>query len=220
MEVAAKRAEIVVDTRPLWMVLLGRSTRPLALAATALLYWFIVTREVPAQLSPQGLRAMAVFAVCLVLWVSSSPEAMRALAILVALGVLLLTAFIADRLVGRRVAVYAVLFMGTAGALPFIESFTLSGELLASLFAAATMLVFVFYLGRRSLWLIALAGLLTGCAVLMKQSGFDAGLAAVVYLLWKERDRGGIGAAALLGHGGARPCERRCAPSRTTVASR
>jgi 4-amino-4-deoxy-L-arabinose transferase-like glycosyltransferase len=144
---------------------------------------------------PQGL--VLVFRV--VLWVSSSPEAMRALAILLALGVLLLTACIADRLVGRRVAVYAVLFMGTAGASPFIESFTLSGELLASLFAVATMLVFVLYLDRRSLWLVALAGVLTGCAVLMKQSGFDAGLAVVVYLLWKERDRGGIRAAALLG---------------------
>lgn len=71
MDVAAKRLEIVVDTRPLWVILLGRSIRPLALAATALLYWFIVTREVPAGLTPAGLRALGVFSVCLVLWVSN-----------------------------------------------------------------------------------------------------------------------------------------------------
>jgi sodium-dependent dicarboxylate transporter 2/3/5 len=67
----AKRVEVVVDTRPLWVILLGRSVRPLVLLATALLYWFIVTREAPAGLSPAGLRALGVFAVCLVLWVTN-----------------------------------------------------------------------------------------------------------------------------------------------------
>src|SRR3954451_17174582 len=46
-------------------------------------------------------------------------------------------------------------------------------------------------------WLVV-CGLLTGCAVLLKLSGFDGGLAAVVYLLACRR-RGGGGAAAVGG---------------------
>lgn len=71
MEAAAKRLDVVVDTRPLWLVLLGHSVRPLMLLATAALYWFIVTREPPAGLTPAGLAVMAVFTVCLILWVTS-----------------------------------------------------------------------------------------------------------------------------------------------------
>ena len=71
MQVAAQSVQVVVDTRPLWVILLGRSVRPLLLGATALLYWFIISRDPPAGLSPAGLRALGVFAVCLVLWVSS-----------------------------------------------------------------------------------------------------------------------------------------------------
>jgi sodium-dependent dicarboxylate transporter 2/3/5 len=67
----ASRLEVVVDIRPLWRILLGRSVRPLLLVATALVYWFIITREPPAGLSPEGMRALAVFSVCLILWVTS-----------------------------------------------------------------------------------------------------------------------------------------------------
>jgi sodium-dependent dicarboxylate transporter 2/3/5 len=63
--------EVTVDTRPLRVILLERSVRPLLLAATALLYWLVVSRPVPEGLSPEGLRAIAVFLVCLVLWVTS-----------------------------------------------------------------------------------------------------------------------------------------------------
>jgi len=42
------------------------------------------------------------------------------------------------------------------------------------------------------------AGALSGIAVLIKQSAFDAGLAAVVYLLWRERRRGLAPAAVLV----------------------
>jgi sodium-dependent dicarboxylate transporter 2/3/5 len=64
-------AEIVVDTRPLTTILLERSVRPTTLLLTALLYWGIVTRTPPEGLSPEGLKALAAFAVCLILWVTS-----------------------------------------------------------------------------------------------------------------------------------------------------
>jgi solute carrier family 13 (sodium-dependent dicarboxylate transporter), member 2/3/5 len=67
----AKRIEFVVDTRPLWVILLGRSIRPLMLLGTALVYWYVASRDPPEGLSLPALRALAVFAVCLILWVTS-----------------------------------------------------------------------------------------------------------------------------------------------------
>jgi sodium-dependent dicarboxylate transporter 2/3/5 len=63
---------VVVDTRPLRSILLERSLRPAILTATALLYWYIMTREPPEGLSEAGLHALAIFVVCLVLWVTSA----------------------------------------------------------------------------------------------------------------------------------------------------
>jgi hypothetical protein len=108
---------------------------------------------------------------------------------------------------GRITAVTAGLLAATVGGSPFIESFTLSGELLASLPAVLSLLCFCCYLeGRdrafpsnRLLLRLASAGLLTGIAVMIKQSAFDAGLAAVVYLLWTERRRGLAPAGVLIG---------------------
>ena len=91
---------------------------------------------------------------------------------------------------GRITAATAGLLAATVGASPFVESFTLSGELLASLPAVLSLVAFVAYLPRRQARWLVLAGVLTGIAVLIKQSAFDAGLAAVVFLLWRERRRG------------------------------
>ena len=124
---------------------------------------------------------------------------MRALAAVVAAGVAALTMAVTARMAGRIAAAGAGLLVATAGASPFIESFTLSGELLASLAACASMLAFVTHLrsGRRE-WLVA-AGLLTGCAVMLKQSGFDAGAAAALYLLVTRRRAGLAPIAVLIG---------------------
>ena len=156
---------------------------------------------------------------------------MRAAAAVVAALVVAATMLLTLRLArGRITAVTAGLLAATVGASPFIESFTLSGELLASLPAVLSLLCFCLYLdgrersgssnslllgstrpqGRRwsvvqpfstsnSLLLSLVgAGVLTGIAVLIKQSAFDAGLAAVVYLLWRERRRGLAPAAVLV----------------------
>ncbi|HYY65438.1 MAG TPA: hypothetical protein VE688_12525 [Gaiellaceae bacterium] len=132
---------------------------------------------------------------------------MRATAAAVAALVVAATMLLTLRLArGRITAVTAGLLAGTVGASPFIESFTLSGELLASLPAVLSLLCFCFYLeGRDRGWarnrlLLTLAGsgVLTGIAVLIKQSAFDAGLAAIVFLLWRERRRGVAPASLLL----------------------
>jgi 4-amino-4-deoxy-L-arabinose transferase-like glycosyltransferase len=125
---------------------------------------------------------------------------MRITAALVAALVVTATMLLTLRLARARItAVTAGLLAATVGASPFIESFTLSGELLASLPAVLSLLAFCAYLrSGRSRWLVA-AGLLTGVAVLVKQSAFDGGLAAVAYLLWTRRRDGLLPAGLLVG---------------------
>jgi 4-amino-4-deoxy-L-arabinose transferase-like glycosyltransferase len=115
---------------------------------------------------------------------------MRLLAALIAALVVLGAMAVTLRICGTIEAIAAGLLLGTFAASPFIESFTLSGELIAALPAVLSLLAFTAYLSdRRAGWLV-LTGLLTGCAVMVKQSAFDAGLAAVLCLLVTERRRG------------------------------
>ncbi len=135
---------------------------------------------------PQGL--VLVFRA--VLQFGSSTDLIRGVAAGVGAASVLATMLLAFRLTGRRTtAVAAGLLMATAGASPFLESFTLAGELLASLAAIVSLLAFASYLrSRAAAWLIA-AGLAAGCAVMIKQSGLDAAIAIVAYLAWTERQR-------------------------------
>src|SRR2546422_2442268 len=112
---------------------------------------------------------------------------MRAVAAGVAALAVLSTMLLPRRLAGRITAVVSGLLMATVGASPFLESFTLSGELLASLVAICSLLAFVHYLERGRYGLLVLAGFLTGCAMMIKQSGFDAGLATLLFLAVTRR---------------------------------
>jgi len=76
---------------------------------------------------------------------------MRAAAAVVAALVVAATMLLTLRLArGRITAVTAGLLAATVGASPFIESFTLSGELLASLPAVLSLLCFCLYLEAAS----------------------------------------------------------------------
>jgi hypothetical protein len=123
---------------------------------------------------------------------------MRVLAAFVSIAVVLATIALATRLCGSIEGAATGLLLATFGASPFIESFTLAGELLASLPAVLSLHAFVAYLRCRQLRWLILAGLLTGCAVMIKQSAFDAGLAAVLFLLVSEHRRGVRPAAVLV----------------------
>lgn len=128
-----------------------------------------------------------------------STESLRALAAVVAMLCVVATIGAAVRICGTIEGIAAGLLLATFAASPFIESFTLSGELLASFPAVLSLLAFTGYLRSRSAVWLAVAGLLTGCAVLIKQSAFDAGLAAVVFLLVTEHRAGLRKAAVLVG---------------------
>ena len=129
-----------------------------------------------------------------------SAEAMRVAAGIAAVLAVAATMLLTVRLArGRITACAAGLLMATAGASPFIEGFTLSGELLASIPALLSLLAFTAYLADRRLRWLVLAGLFTGCAVMVRQAAFDAGLAAVLFMLLTERRRGIRPAAILIG---------------------
>jgi hypothetical protein len=149
---------------------------------------------------PQGLEVVFQAVVA----AGSSPDVIRGAAMLVGALSVVATLVLALRLAGRTCAVATALLMATAGASPFIESFTLAGELVASLFAICSLLAFTGYVGSRSVWWLALAGSLGGCAVMVKQSAFDALLAMVVYVVWTERRRA-LRPAAIVVAGAAAP---------------
>lgn len=60
---------IVIDTRPLWVVLASRSRPLFLLLAGAAVYWLVQSLETPSGLSEEGQKALAVFALCVFYWV-------------------------------------------------------------------------------------------------------------------------------------------------------
>lgn len=63
---------VEIDTRPIWLILALKAVRPLFFIFLAVLFFFVIDMPTPAGLSIEGQRAIAVFAVCLILWVSNA----------------------------------------------------------------------------------------------------------------------------------------------------
>jgi solute carrier family 13 (sodium-dependent dicarboxylate transporter), member 2/3/5 len=79
--------EVIVDTRPIAVVLLSRSVRPFILLAGVLAFFLLARATPPPGLSPVGQRAIAVFAVAVVYWVTGAlPLMVTSLLIIVLLG--------------------------------------------------------------------------------------------------------------------------------------
>ncbi|MDO8426816.1 MAG: DASS family sodium-coupled anion symporter [Deltaproteobacteria bacterium] len=62
---------VEIDTRPIWLILSLKALRPAFFIALGLLFWFLISMPTPDGLTIAGQRAIAVFAVCLILWVSN-----------------------------------------------------------------------------------------------------------------------------------------------------
>jgi len=60
--------DVVIDTRPLWQMLISRGRRALLLCAGVALYVLIRTMARPEGLSAEGQAALAVFALCVLYW--------------------------------------------------------------------------------------------------------------------------------------------------------
>ena len=117
------------------------------------------------------------------------------------------------RMAGRRAGIAAALLSGLLSTAPVIEGFTANGELMATLPALAALALTARWQMRGGLRVMFLAGLFAGAAFLVKQSGYDGGLAAGIWLVlaaWRQwlprrvaphhgRDGGGAHAARRLG---------------------
>lgn len=78
--------KIIVDTRPLGLVILSRSSRLFAFAFIGFLFWLINSWPTPAGLTIQGQKALAIFVAALLLWITQLlPLAITSLLALVAL---------------------------------------------------------------------------------------------------------------------------------------
>jgi Dolichyl-phosphate-mannose-protein mannosyltransferase len=132
---------------------------------------------------PQGL--LLVYR--LVIELGGSPALIRWFAALMAGLVIVTLVRLGMDLGGRIVGWGAAVVMGTVAASPFIESFTLAGELIATVPAALAVLAFVQYerCGRTS-WLLT-AAVLAGAAFMVKQSALDALAAVLATLVWTRR---------------------------------
>jgi phosphatidylglycerophosphatase A len=85
---------------------------------------------------------------------------------------------------GRRAATVAAILVAVASANARIEGFIANGELLAGAVGAAGVAAACAYMfrGRGLSWLFV-SGVLAGCAISLKQSGFDGFAAVIVCLL-------------------------------------
>lgn len=94
---------------------------------------------------------------------------------------------------GRRAGAAAALLSGLLSTAPVIEGFTANGELLATLPALAALALTARWQVRGGLGIMLAAGLCAGAGFLVKQSGYDGGLAAGIWLLlaawrgWRPR---------------------------------
>lgn len=62
---------VAIDKRPLWVILLSKSYRPLFFIVIAMAFAGILRLPTPAGLSLEGHKAIAVFFLCITLWVTS-----------------------------------------------------------------------------------------------------------------------------------------------------
>jgi hypothetical protein len=113
-----------------------------------------------------------------------STIAIRILAIIFGCMVVVGVAYVVFAIAGARAAAVAALLVAVASANARIEGFIANGELLAGGLAALGVAAACAYLfrGRGLAWLFA-AGVLGGCAISLKQSGFDGYLAVMVCIV-------------------------------------
>ncbi len=64
-----KAGTVVIDTRPLWIILVVRSRPLLMLASGVVIFWIIRALPAPEGLSREAQGALAVFGLCIFYWV-------------------------------------------------------------------------------------------------------------------------------------------------------
>ena len=113
-----------------------------------------------------------------------SPAAIRVMAIVFGCIAVASVAYAVFAFAGRRAAGVAAILVAVASANARIEGFIANGELLAGALAAAGVAAACAYMFRgHSRWWLLVSGVLAGCALSIKQSGFDGFLAVMLCLV-------------------------------------
>ena len=123
-----------------------------------------------------------------------STTSVRIMATVFAVVAVVAGAFIADALGSPRAGAMAAAFVAIVSSAPVLEGFIANGELLSGALSTAGLAVACLVLaGRCNLKWMFVSGLLAGCSMSIKQSGFDGLIAIFVWLIlalvvgWRER---------------------------------
>ena len=109
--------------------------------------------------------------------------AIRMLALKAGVALVIAVAVIGWTLAGPRAGVLAAWIIAVVGPAPHIEGFTANGELLGGAVAAVAIAIAFRWRVRPRLWLLLVAGVVAGCAPLVKQSAFDGVVVGVAAIL-------------------------------------
>jgi len=71
MQKSEKTHQIVVDRRPLWIVIVDRLRRPILLTLFFAAFLLLLNLEGPKDLSPDGYKVLCVFLLCVTLWATN-----------------------------------------------------------------------------------------------------------------------------------------------------
>ncbi|HBO84607.1 MAG: anion transporter [Deltaproteobacteria bacterium GWC2_42_11] len=136
---------VVIDKRPIWVILLSRSLRPLFFVVVAIIFWYLVSIPTPDGLGLEGQRTIALFVVCLILWVSG----------VLPLAITSLLAIVMVPLLGvlDKKAAYAL--FGNEAVFFILGAFILSGAVMHSGLAGRTAVVIMSRFGETPKRLIA-----------------------------------------------------------------
>lgn len=63
--------KVAIDRRPISLIILSRSLRPLFFVVIGTIFWYLITLPTPEGLTAQGQSAIAIFLLCIILWVSN-----------------------------------------------------------------------------------------------------------------------------------------------------
>lgn len=146
---------------------------------------------------PQGLLVLFRFFDAIGL---GTPEGIRVMAILFCLLAVVACGDIAATLAGERARWMAATATGVLLSVPQIEGFIANGELLAGAVGAAALALMLRATWNSPvprLWACCAAGIVGGCALSLKQSGFDGfGAALVAIVVVMIRDKRGVSTTA------------------------
>jgi solute carrier family 13 (sodium-dependent dicarboxylate transporter), member 2/3/5 len=92
MQKPEENSHIIVDRRPLWIVILDRMRRPILLTLIFAVFLILLNQEGPKDLSPEGYKVLCVFFLCVSLWSTNliplSITSLLAIALIPLLGIL------------------------------------------------------------------------------------------------------------------------------------